>query len=116
MYYFYVGVIVDGISTDSLIQEEDSLRLISPYLRKIDPTARKRLWTREKIVHLGTGYDAGECASQADGLIVHLLTFRDAGILRLLNKQYDFQKVCHQQINVVAYFIHEQLSFVILIG
>ena len=116
MYYFYVGVIVDGVSTDSLIQEDDSLRLISPYLRKIDPAAKKRLWTRDKIVHLGTGYDAGECASQADGLIVHLLTFRDAGILRLLNKQYDFQKVCHQQINVVVYFIHEQLSFVILIG
>jgi len=112
MYYVYVGVIVDGVSTDSLIQEDDSLRLISPYLRKIDPTARNRLWTRDKIVHLGTGYDAGECASQADRLIVHLLTFRDAGILRFLNKQYDVQKVCHQQIKLVVYFIHKQLPFV----
>ena len=87
--YCIAGVLVE----DSLIQEDDSLAAISPYLRKIDPITRRNLWTNEKIIHLGTGYDAGENATQADGLIVHLLTFRDAGLLSLLNSKYHIQKV-----------------------
>lgn len=85
------GVDIATISNDLGDPNDPELTAISPYLRRINPEAKKR-WPKDKVFRVGTGLDAGENADRQNPIVIRTLSFPDPAVLSILNPNYQEEK------------------------